>query len=200
MSKGVQGRNEVLPTIFYDPDLTNSTAPIPSNGRIYTQFGQVGLASYHFDTPQKCFINWDTCPKEWTFDDGSWMGLPESGAGSGTAQFELPYFDLVTRTFTGIIMLPAPLDGNVRLKFRMVFSPSLDYIVDGEIVGSKKEFGDEWDMESAVRYASTVGSGQVAYRENKKKLSVLGLMLLPCSPRTKSPGRDDGRSCQCTIS
>ena len=45
-------------------------------GRIYFNANidknhAVGKASYHFQTPDKCFISYDTAPDEWKFDDGS---------------------------------------------------------------------------------------------------------------------------------
>ncbi|CAE7559909.1 unnamed protein product [Symbiodinium sp. CCMP2456] len=40
-------------------------------GCIFVQNGQTGLASYHFDSPDQCYISYEQAPAHWRLDDGS---------------------------------------------------------------------------------------------------------------------------------
>ena len=107
-------------------------------GRIYFNANidknhAVGKASYHFQTPDKCFISYDTAPDEWKFDDGSLIR-----AGMPIIKIESTTFDAATRTFTGLVFLPKPaFNGELRWKFSIVFSEDFAETTGGAVAASK---------------------------------------------------------------
>lgn len=100
--------------------------PKPFYGHcVYLQAGKPGVASYHFDSPDDCYISYVNAPEAWRTDDGS--PLPTK------KQFANAAYDPLTRTFTGTITWsPTINNGDARWQYRMVFSESLNLILGGE--------------------------------------------------------------------
>lgn len=95
-------------------------------GSIYLQLGDLGVASYHFDEPDRCYISYQHAPPEWTLSDGS---RPPS-----QKLFEHASYDVDSRTFRGTINWGQnPFDGDVRWEYTMVFSDDFAIICGGEI-------------------------------------------------------------------
>jgi hypothetical protein len=95
-------------------------------GTVFLQGGEAGVAAYHFDAPDACYISYESAPAAWKLDDGSPL--------SGRKAFVNPAYDESTRTFTGTIeWAPATIDGNARWVYMMTFSESLNIISSGVI-------------------------------------------------------------------
>jgi len=153
---------------LYTTVLVGTDAPLkkpkPFYGHcVYLQGGSPGVASYHFDSPDDCYISYENAPAEWKTADGSPFPVKKA--------FENPTYDPLTRTFTGTIdWSPKKVDSDiVRWEYRLVFSDSLNVIMDGEIKqynadGNKvstKSFPDDliyWrNLRAATENASLFG-------------------------------------------
>ena len=85
-----------------------------------------GVASYHFDNPECCYISWQNAPEHWLWDNG----VPFKGF---RASFDKPTWNSTTRTFTGIVTLPCLVDGCRFWDYVMVFSKDLKTIESGTV-------------------------------------------------------------------
>jgi hypothetical protein len=95
-------------------------------GSVYLQGGVPGIAAYHFDAPDDCYISYAEAPAAWRLDDGSPM--PEK------KQFVNPSYDATTRTFTGSIEWGETTTingGDARWEYRLEFSASMNVISGG---------------------------------------------------------------------
>eukprot|EP00930_Biecheleria_cincta_P077752 TRINITY_DN6505_c0_g3_i1.p1 TRINITY_DN6505_c0_g3~~TRINITY_DN6505_c0_g3_i1.p1 ORF type:complete len:345 (+),score=31.18 TRINITY_DN6505_c0_g3_i1:68-1102(+) len=88
-------------------------------GSIYLQHGEVGVAAYHFDSPNNCYISYERAPEEWLLDDGTRPPAKKL--------FDNPQYDAATRTFRGTIHWPIPFGGDSRWEYEMVFAD--DFVV-----------------------------------------------------------------------
>ena len=57
------------------------------------QHGEKGVASYHFDSPDNCYISYENAPVGWVLADGSHPPAQKP--------FVNPRYHEATRTFTG---------------------------------------------------------------------------------------------------
>ena len=96
-----------------------SEPPSTIFGSVYVQ-GAVyspvleGVASYHFESKEQCYISYGNSPESWRLDDGS---RPPS-----RKPFEQISYDESTRTFRGRVSWAEPFDGAVRWDYTIVFS------------------------------------------------------------------------------
>jgi len=88
-------------------------------GQTYVQVGGRGLASYHFESKNKCYLSYARAPDDWVLDDGS---KPPT-----TKPFTDAHFDPDTRRFTGTVIWPVPFNGHGKWDYEMVFSK--DYMI-----------------------------------------------------------------------
>ena len=94
---------------------------------IYVLDNRVGAGSYHLSLEKDCYIDYKNAGPNWRTDDGKKFPLKKN--------FLNPYFDLKERTFTGTILWEAaPLSGNVRWDYVMVFSKDWKTIVAGNMI------------------------------------------------------------------
>lgn len=97
-------------------------------GSAFLQLGDSGVAAYHFDSPDDCYISYESAPGSWRLDDGS--RPPPRKA------FEAPAYNAATRTFTGAVRWDeSAFGGDARWEYEMTFSESLDAIVAGHMQG-----------------------------------------------------------------
>ena len=95
-------------------------------GCVFLQGGARGMASYHFVSPEDCFISYEAAPSDWRLDDGS--------PPPARKPFESPTYDAATRTFRGTIDWgDNPFGGSARWEYEMVFSESFNIIRSGEM-------------------------------------------------------------------
>lgn len=84
-----------------------------------------GVASYHFDSPERCYISYANAPESWLLDDGSKPPRQKN--------FELMSYEPSSRTFKGTIRWPQGFDGAVRWVYTIVFSEDFEQISDGKV-------------------------------------------------------------------
>ena len=101
-------------------------APTTLWGAAYMQGGELGVASYHFDGPDDCYISYEAAPPGWLLDDGS---RPPAAK-----RFASPSWDAATRTFVGAIdWSEAPFGGDARWEYTIVFSEDFGTVTGGEV-------------------------------------------------------------------
>ena len=79
-----------------------------------------GVASYHFESREQCYISYANSPESWRLDDGS--------RPPGRKPFEQISYDESTRTFKGRVSWPEPFDGAVRWDYTIVFSEARTWL------------------------------------------------------------------------
>ena len=75
---------------------TDIVSPV-SPGTSYSSVLE-GVASYHFDSPEQCYISYANAPETWLLDDGSKPPRQKD--------FELMSYEPSSRTFKGTINWP----------------------------------------------------------------------------------------------
>jgi len=116
--------HQSLSYLRWTPPPTSVFGSVYVQGHIYSSFLE-GIASYHFDDPDNCFISYSNAPPEWKLDDGS--PPPEKKNFSNTS------FDAVTRTFRGTIEWQVPFHGDSRWEYEMVFEEDFTVITSGQM-------------------------------------------------------------------
>mmetsp|Transcript_27719 Transcript_27719/g.64423 ORF Transcript_27719/g.64423 Transcript_27719/m.64423 type:complete len:390 (+) Transcript_27719:77-1246(+) len=106
------------------PPPTSIFGSIYVQGIVYAGVHE-GVASYHFDTWDNCYISYANAPDTWMLDDGSPPPRRKS--------FEQTSYDEATRTFKGVVTWPQGFDGAVRWDYTMVFSEDLSCIAAGKV-------------------------------------------------------------------
>ena len=114
-------------------------------GQTFVQGRTPGVASYHFDSPDDCYISYSAAPPSWRRADGS--------APPARQPFLSPAYDAATRTFTGTIDWgDNPFGGAARWEYTMVFTEhdeadeyAFDRICDG-VVRTFRPDGSEEDQ------------------------------------------------------
>lgn len=115
-----------------------ATARGPHHPRTREQ-GQVGLASYHFLSDDKAYINYEAAPDTWRTRDGA--------PPPARKYFESPSYDPASRTFRGTIHWgEQPLSGNsATWVYVMHFSDDLQSIDSGEVRSYRLDGAEERD-------------------------------------------------------
>lgn len=84
-----------------------------------------GVASYHFESPEDCYISYANAPETWRLDDGSFPPRQKP--------FELVSYDEASRTFKGTVRWREGFDGATRWDYTIVFSEDLGHISGGKV-------------------------------------------------------------------
>ena len=98
-------------------------------GGIYKQGGMVGLASYHFESPESCFISYESeaCMM--------WPSLENGDRPPPKKFFVNPVINEAEKTFTGdIIWSPTRWNGDAMWCYEMKFSDDYSQIVGGHVM------------------------------------------------------------------
>ena len=102
------------------------TAPTTIFGSVYVQGGGLGVASYHFQDPDDCYISYENAPSSWKLDNGE--------SPPAAKPFDSPSWDAASRTFTGVIDWSAnTFNGNARWEYTIVFSEDFRVVSGGEV-------------------------------------------------------------------
>lgn len=108
----------------------NRWTPPPTNifGSVYVQgqdymFHMEGVASYHFNSPDNCFVSYANAPVDWLLDDGSDPPARKPFT-------EIEYLE-ESRTFRAAVEWQPAFQGDVRWEYEMVFSEDFNRIVGG---------------------------------------------------------------------
>merc|ERR1719238_1609018 len=83
-------------------------------GCIFVQRGGLGLASYHFDAPDDCYISYAEAPANWRLADGT--PPPDK------KPWVEHSYDPDTFTFRGVITWSPTFSGMDRWEYEIVFS------------------------------------------------------------------------------
>lgn len=113
----IDRRNRTLVALYncHKPARAERYVHVPGLwGRAYWQGGTDGVASYHFNSPQDCYISYSNAPASWILSDGSRPPAKKP--------FEEVSYDSSTRTFRAVINW-APLNffGETRWEYEMTF-------------------------------------------------------------------------------
>ena len=100
-------------------------------GCAFLQNGSVGVASYHFESPDECYISYEHAPEQWKLGDGS-RPPPRK-------PFLNPKYDEATRTFTGTIEWEEGFNGDARWEYEMIFSRNFRIIRGGQMQGYARD-------------------------------------------------------------
>lgn len=132
-------------TALSSPDITSLY------GGVFVQMGTLGLASYHFESEDNCYISYASAPPNWKLEDGT--PVPEKKLWVDTS------FDLATFTFRGRIDWDPAFGGSSRWDYTIVFAENFSGVIGGrvattELDGSQSniEFANPWD--NVERYRS----------------------------------------------
>lgn len=113
-------------------------------GCIFIQMGQLGLASYHFESEDNCYISYATVPDSWTLDDGS--KVPEKKPWVDKS------FDAATFTFRGGIDWDPAFNRDSRWDYTIHFTENFSGVIGGRVVTtrldgttSEIDFCNPWD-------------------------------------------------------
>jgi len=117
-------------------------------GSIFVQASGLGVASYHFDTKEDCYISYAEAPRSWRLDDGT--------SPPAKKPFEDPSWDPSTRTFRGNISWDPPFNGARRWEYEIVFACDFSAIVGGRVVqdggGRDSRFDPPWRRGPGLSY------------------------------------------------
>jgi len=142
--KAIQNGSEVplfeLPTTIY--------------GLKFFQHGGFGVASYHFENPQECYISYARAPELWILSDGS--RPPEK------KYFQETSYDNLNRIFRGKIDW-----GDVHFPgmsptwdYQMIFSSDWTQIIGGEVHSSDGDlptpYNSFWGLKYTLHFESKV--------------------------------------------
>ena len=134
--------SSTVPNNITFPLLPRLTAPL---NQLYVQNGEIGLASYWFDSNlKKSYILYDpnVCP--WFLDDGSQPPARKF--------FEDPSYDPASRTFTATVTWsPVTFRSDCRWMYQVVFSEDFVRIVGGEIRAINQLGGEEFHRYGITR-------------------------------------------------
>lgn len=113
-------------------------------GSVFVQSGGLGVASYHFNAEDDCYISYTAAPPTWLLSDGS---VPPS-----KKPWSLATYDPEARTFHGTVEWDPPFGKDVRWDHKIVFSEDFVGIVGGHVVSIQADgssetvfFGVPWE-------------------------------------------------------
>mmetsp|Transcript_67050 Transcript_67050/g.196086 ORF Transcript_67050/g.196086 Transcript_67050/m.196086 type:complete len:421 (-) Transcript_67050:27-1289(-) len=119
------------------------TPPSTVYGGVYVQGSMYhpaleGIASYHFDGQDACYISYASAPPDWRLDDGS--RPPER------KPFSNPSFDAAARTFRGTVEWAPPFRGSVLWEYEMIFAEDFGAIEGGRLRSFKADGSRDPDI------------------------------------------------------
>lgn len=139
-----RGFDRALAYMRWTPPPTDIFGSVYVQGHAYAPMLE-GVASYHFDSVDNCYISYSNAPDDWLLDDGTSPPLKKT--------FLNPTYDAGSRTFRGVIEWPTPFGGDARWEYEMSFAEDFSCIRGGQLHaygqdGAEKEgtsFSDPMD-------------------------------------------------------
>lgn len=116
--------NRALAYLRWTPPPSSIFGCVYVQGAFYAPMLE-GIASYHFDAEDDCYISYANAPPDWLLDDGSMPPVKKA--------FASPAFDVGTRTFRGQILWDPLFGGAARWDYEMVFAEDFTSIVGGQL-------------------------------------------------------------------
>jgi hypothetical protein len=133
------GFNRVLAYVRWTPPPTSIFGSVYVQGAFYAPMLE-GIASYHFDAEDDCYISYTKAPLDWRLDDGR--------APPAKKAFANPVFDARTRTFRGQIHWDPFFGGAARWDYEMVFAEDFTSIIGGQL----HEYGPDGHQSGITRF------------------------------------------------
>eukprot|EP00304_Pavlova_gyrans_P007097 CAMPEP_0206057164 /NCGR_PEP_ID=MMETSP1466-20131121/43796_1 /ASSEMBLY_ACC=CAM_ASM_001126 /TAXON_ID=44452 /ORGANISM="Pavlova gyrans, Strain CCMP608" /LENGTH=316 /DNA_ID=CAMNT_0053432431 /DNA_START=119 /DNA_END=1069 /DNA_ORIENTATION=+ len=191
--KQVDAEGRVVKEHAFPDDLVYWREPSANSslaGSIYIQGGQLGVASYHFESETEAHISYLRAPPEWTLDNGERPPAQKP--------FLSPAYDVATRTFTGTIdWSPTSFAGDARWVYRMVFSEDMCRITGGSVASFRADGSRGRDLHfdsrqpSAVRQILLSSAPRLVYeRFNEEMMEMRALLLERHQQRRSAQSRD----------
>ena len=113
-----------LSYLRWTPPPTTIFSSVYVQGFVYAGVHE-GVASYHFNSVDDCYISYANAPESWILDDGSPPPVRKP--------FEQVSYVEETRTFQGVVTWPQGFDGAIRWEYTMVFSSDFSFIASGKV-------------------------------------------------------------------
>ena len=117
---------------LYDTVKADLTTPLEKPavdtifGSAFLQNGRPGVAAYHFDSIEDCYISYENAPSSWKLDNGE--------SPPAVKPFDSPLWDAASRTFTGVVdWSPTTFGGDARWEYTIVFSEDFRHVSGGEV-------------------------------------------------------------------
>ena len=115
---------------LYDTVKADLTTPLETPavdtifGSAFLQNGRPGVAAYHFDSIEDCYISYENVPSSWKLANGE---KPPA-----RKPFDVPVWEAATRTFTATVEWGEnTFGGDARWEYTMVFSDDFAFIAGG---------------------------------------------------------------------
>ena len=115
---------------LYDTVKADLTTPLETPavdtifGSAFLQNGRPGVAAYHFDSIEDCYISYENAPSSWKLANGE---KPPA-----RKPFDVPVWEPATRTFTATVEWGEnTFGGDARWEYTMVFSDDFAFIAGG---------------------------------------------------------------------
>merc|ERR1712039_441842 len=118
-------------------------------GNVFIQSLGIGVASYHFEDEDNCYISYAQAPWNWRLDNGD--PPPEKKPWTQRS------WDPATRTFRGVIEWNPRFNGNAKWEYEIVFAPDFFGVVGGHVLvdngANRITFRPPWeDPTSGLNY------------------------------------------------
>jgi len=111
-------------------------------GSVFVQEDGLGVASYHFDSENDCYISYANAPHTWRLAN---RAKPPARKGFSTFSW-----DAATRTFRGTIEWDPKFDGSSRWDYEIVFAEDFCAVVGGHVLidggPEKEQFLPPWEV------------------------------------------------------
>lgn len=176
-----------LAYLRWTPPSTTIFGSVYVQGPMYNFFLE-GIASYHFDAEDDCYISYFNAPSEWCLADGS--SPPRKKPFTNTS------FDADTRTFRGVVSWDPLFAGAARWEYVITFSDDFSCICGGSMLpygpdGAKQRFQyfadpRQWQQWPRVR-------GDLCYVQKPPVLTMSAQLRaqMPASETLHLPEEDD---------
>lgn len=106
-----------------------ATADVTSlYGLVFVQADSLGVASYHFDAEDDCYISYNSAPAEWLLDDGSKVPSKKP--------FTACSWDRASRTFRAVVEWAPTFNGAARWEYEITFADNFWGIVGGRVLSN----------------------------------------------------------------
>lgn len=140
-----ESRDPHLAYYRWSPPCTTIFGSVYVQGLSYVGWLE-GIASYHFDAEDDCYISYTNAPSDWLLDNGAHPPAKKP--------FEHASYDPASRTFRGAVNWDPSFGGSVRWEYTLVFSEDLRSISGGSMrpfgPGGTRQpeclFGNPWSI------------------------------------------------------
>jgi hypothetical protein len=131
-------------------------------GQAYLQGGMPGLAAYHFDSEDDCYVSYAAAPPQWRLDDGS--------APPAKKPFTATSYDADRRIFRGTVSWEVPFGGSSKWVYEMHFSEDFNIICDGTL--------RSYTADGAAEPVQKFGEDLIYWRDRPNPTTVAGCVFI----------------------